>query len=209
MSKTRLVITAVVLEKRSVREVAATYGVSRSWVYELVARYHAEGDTAFELRSRRARSAPAATPQPIVDKILELRQQLTSAGLDAGADTIGWHLQHHHQIKISRATIYRTLRRANTITPAPNKKPRSSYIRFQADQPNECWQSDYTHHRLADGTDIEIITWLDDHSRYALSVTAHRPVTGPIVVATFRAAIEAHGTPFSTLTDNGFESHWL
>ena len=203
MSKTRLLITAVVLERRSVREVAATYGISRSWVYELVARYHAEGDTAFEPRSRRARSAPGTTPQPIVDKILELRQQLTTAGLDAGADTIGWHLQHHHQIKIARATIYRTLRRANTITPAPSKKPRSSYIRFQADQPNECWQSDITHYRLPDGTDAEIISWLDDHSRYALSITAHLRVTGPIVVTTFRQTIKQHGTPFSTLTDNG------
>jgi len=203
VSKARLIITAVALEGRSQAQVARDYKVSKGWVSKLVARYRAEGDTAYQPRSRRSRTAPRATPSTIVDKILELRQQLTAAGLDAGADTIGWHLQHHHQIKISRATIYRTLRRANTITPAPNKKPRSSYIRFQADQPNECWQSDYTHHRLADGTDIEIISWLDDHSRYALSVTAHLRVTGPIVVTTFRQAIRQHGTPFSTLTDNG------
>src|SRR4029078_4060349 len=46
-------------------------------------------------------------------------------------------------------------------------------------------------------------TWLDDHSRYALSITAHQPVTGPPVVASFPAAIAEHGTHFSTLTDNG------
>lgn len=40
-------------------------------------------------------------------------------------------------------------------------------------------------------------------TRATSSVTAHRPVTGPAVVATFRAAITQHGTPFSTLTDNG------
>lgn len=85
----------------------------------------------------------------------------------------------------------------------PKKKPKSSYIRYQAEQPNETWQADFTHHRLADGTDTEILTWLEDHSRYALSVTAHRPVTGPIVVTTFRAATAKHGIPFSTLTDNG------
>jgi ABC-type cobalamin/Fe3+-siderophores transport system ATPase subunit len=61
----------------------------------------------------------------------------------------------------------------------------------------------FTHHRLSDGTDAEILTWLDDHSRYALSVTAHRRVTGPIVVTTFRATVAAHGIPASTLTDNG------
>ena len=64
-------------------------------------------------------------------------------------------------------------------------------------------QSDFTHYRLADGADTEVLTWLDDHSRYALSVTAHRRVTGPIVLAAFRAACAGFGTPASTLTDNG------
>ena len=49
----------------------------------------------------------------------------------------------------------------------------------------------------------EILTWLHDHSRYALSVTAHHRVTGPIVLDTFRKAYAAHGIPASTLTDNG------
>ena len=69
--------------------------------------------------------------------------------------------------------------------------------------PNECWQSDFTHYPLADGTDTEILTWLDDHSRYALSLTAHHRVTGPAVLLAFRAACEQHGIPASTLTDNG------
>ena len=50
---------------------------------------------------------------------------------------------------------------------------------------------------------MEIISWLDDHARYALDVTAHSRVTGPIVLATFRQAAELHGYPASTLTDNG------
>ena len=69
--------------------------------------------------------------------------------------------------------------------------------------PNERWQSDFTHYPLASGTDTEILTWLDDHSRYALSVTAHDRVTGPAVLLAFRAACEQHGVPASTLTDNG------
>jgi hypothetical protein len=48
-----------------------------------------------------------------------------------------------------------------------------------ADLPSECWQSDFTHYPLAGGADTEVLTWLDDHSRYALSVTAHVRVTGP------------------------------
>jgi transposase InsO family protein len=203
VSKARLVITAVTVEGRSPTEVARTYRVARSWVYTLLARYRAEGDTAFEPRSRRPRTRPDATPAATVELVLALRTRLSEQGLDAGADTIAWHLEHHHQTTLSRATVYRIIRRAGLIAPEPKKKPKSAYIRFQAEQPNETWQADFTHHRLADGTDIEILTWLDDHSRYALSVTAHRPVTGPAVVNTFRHTIARHGTPFSTLTDNG------
>lgn len=203
MSKARLVITAVIVEGRSPAEVARCYGVSRSWVYELVARYRSEGDAAFQPRSRRPKTSPSAIPNGTVELIITLRRQLMAAGLDAGSDTIRWHLEHHHHVRVSRATIDRTLRRQGLVTPAPQKRPRSSYVRFEADQPNEMWQADFTHYCLADGTGCEILSWLDDHARHALSVTAHRRVTGPIVVATFGAAIAQHGPPASTLTDNG------
>jgi transposase InsO family protein len=203
VSKARLVITAVVVEGRCPGEVAAAYGVARSWVYELVARYRTEGDAAFEPRSRRPKTAPTAIADSTVELIVELRQRLSRQGLDAGADTIGWHLEHHHQLRVSRATIDRTLRRQGLVTPAPRKRPRSSYIRFQAEQPNEMWQADFTHYRLTTGADVEILSWLDDHARHALSVTAHRRVTGPTVVDTFLAAVTSHGAPASTLTDNG------
>ena len=203
MSKARLVITAVVVEGRSAGEVARSYGVSRSWVYELVARYRAEGDAAFTPRSRRPKTSPTAIAADTIALIVKLRRQLIAQGLDAGADTIGWHLEHHHHIRVSRATIDRTLARQGLVTPTPQKRPRSSYVRFEADQPNELWQADFTHYPLADGTNCEILSWLDDHARHALSVTAHRRVSGPIVVATFRAAIDAHGPPAATLTDNG------
>lgn len=203
MSKARLVITAVEIEGRTAAEVSAAYGVSRSWVYELLARYRAEGDAAFEPRSRRPRSSPRATPPQTVELVLQLRKQLTDAGLDAGADTIGWHLAHHHRLTVSRATIHRILSRAGQVIPEPGKRPKSSYLRFAAEQPNETWQSDFTHYRLSTGADVEIISWLDDHSRLALHVSAHTRITGPIVLATFRSACQQHGYPASTLTDNG------
>jgi transposase len=137
MSKARLVITAVILEGRSQAEVARTYEVSPGWVSKLVARYRAEGDSAFEPRSRRPKRSPNTLAAAVVTQIIELRTTLTTAGLDAGPDTIKWHLQHHHGIKVSSATISRYLAKAGLVTPQPQKKPRSSYIRFQADQPNE------------------------------------------------------------------------
>jgi transposase InsO family protein len=203
MSKARLVITAVITEKRGVREVARDYGVARSWIYALLARYQAEGEAAFEPRSRRPKSSPRAIAEATAGLIVRLRKELAGQGLDAGPHTICWHLRHHHQLRVSPATISRYLTRAGLVTLEPSKRPKSSYIRFAAEQPNECWQADFTHYPLAGGTGTEVLTWLDDHSRYALSVTAWHRVTGPIVVATFRAACSQHGTPASTLTDNG------
>ena len=203
MSKARLVITALFVEGQKPAEVAARYGVHRAWVYKLRSRYLAEGDEALEPRSRAPKSTPRATPQPVVDLILRLRKELHEAGLDAGADTIGWHLRHHHSTEVSRATIHRILRRAGTVVEEPKKRPKSSYVRFEADQPNECWQSDFTHYPLATGQDVEILTWLDDHSRFVLHCTAHPRVTGPGVLAAFRQAGDLHGYPASTLTDNG------
>jgi transposase InsO family protein len=203
MSKARLVITAVVTEGRSQGEVARAYGVSQGWVSRLVARYRAEGEAAFEPRSRRPKTSPGAVSDAAVELIVRLRKELAGRGLDAGPDTICWHLRHHHAITVSAATVSRYLTRHGLVVPEPRKRPRSSYLRFAAEQPNECWQSDFTHYPLAGGTGTEVLTWLDDHSRYALSVTAHQAVTGPAVLAAFRATVAAHGTPASTLTDNG------
>ena len=203
MSKARLVITAVTVEKRPVSEVARSYGVARSWIYTLLARYQAEGEAAFEPRSRRPKSSPSAIGPDAAALIVRLRKELAGQGLDAGPHTIAWHLQHHHQVRVSAATISRHLTRAGLVTPDPAKRPRSSCLRFEADQPNECWQADFTHYPLAGGTGTEILSWLDDHSRYALSVTAHVRVTGPLVLAAFRAAVDRYGAPASTLTDNG------
>jgi transposase InsO family protein len=203
MSKARLVITAVITEGRSQGEAARAYGVSQGWVSRLVARYQAEGEAAFEPRSRRPHTSPAAIADATVSLITELRKELAGQGLDAGPQTIAWHLHHHHGVRVSAATVSRYLARNGLVVPEPRKRPKSSYIRFAAEQPNECWQSDFTHYPLAGGTDTEILTWLDDHSRYALRVTAHRRVTGPIVLAEFRAAVAAYGVPASTLTDNG------
>jgi transposase InsO family protein len=208
MSKARLVITAIELEGRSVADVVSSYAVSRSWVYELLARYRTEGDAAFEPRSRRPHKSPTAIPDSTVELIVRLRKELSEFGLDAGPDTIAWHLQHHHQIKVSVSSIARTLTRQSLVEPSPKKRPRSSYVRFAAEQPNETWQSDFTHYRLtrpdgSPGADTEIITWLDDHSRYALHVSAHSRVTGQIVLVTFRKTAGQHGYPASVLTDNG------
>jgi transposase InsO family protein len=201
MSKARLVITAVVTEGLTQGEAARRYGVSQGWISKLLARYRTEGEAAFQPRSRRPLTSPGAIAPGTAELIVRLRKELAGQGLDAGPHTIAWHLEHHHQVKVSAATVSRTLTRQGLVAPDPSKRPKSSYIRFAAELPNECWQSDFTHYPLANGADTEILTWLDDHSRYVLSLTAHARVTGPAVLAAFCSAVAAHGAPASTLTD--------
>jgi transposase InsO family protein len=203
MSRARVAVLKVITEQLSVTQAAAEYGYSRRHLHRLLARYAEGGLDSVDPRSRRPASNRAATPDTVRERIIELRLQLTKDGLDAGPVTIAWHLEQEGQHPPSTSTIRRVLHAAGLVAPEPRKRPRSSYIRFAASQPNECWQSDFTHWRLTDGTDIEILNWLDDHSRLLLACTAHTPVTGDIVVESFLAAADEHGLPASTLTDNG------
>lgn len=203
MSKERVIILSVVKQGLTKAETARKYGVSWRWVHTLVTRWIHEGDTAFEPRSRKPRNNPRATSAGMRDTICKLRTELTAQGLDAGPETIAWHLTQRGLHAPSISTIRRILTQSGLVTPEPKKRPRSSLHRFEADQPNECWQSDFTHWRLADGTDIEILNWLDDHSRYLLRCTAHKPVTGSAVINEFTTAINEYGPPATTLTDNG------
>jgi len=180
-----------------------SYGVARSWICTLLARYQAEGEAAFEPRSRRPQTSPRAIGPEMAGLIVRLRKELTGQGLDAGPVTIAWHLEHHYQALVSPAAISRHLARRGLITPQPRQRPRSSCIRFQAEQPSQCRQADFTRYPLPHGTGTEILTWLDDHCRYALPVTACHRVTGPVVLTAFQAAVAAHGAPASTVTGNG------
>ncbi len=202
MSLRRSVVLSVVLEGRTQAQTAGDYQVSRATVSRWVARYRSEGDAAFEPRSRRPRTTPAAIPADTVDLAVNLRSELESEGLDAGPHTICWHLRQRHHITVSPSTIRRRLAELGLVEPNPKKRPKSSYVRFAADLPNEMRQSDFTHWRPADGSTTEIITWLDDHSRFALPVSAHRRITGPIAADTFAETADQHGFPASVLTDN-------
>jgi transposase InsO family protein len=203
MSRARVAVLQVVSKQLSVTEAATEYGLSRRHLHRLLARYRDGGLDALEPRSRRPKTNPAATSELLRARVVELRRDLVREGGDAGPVTIAWHLEREGLRAPASSTISRILSRAGMVIAQPRKRPRSSYTHFEAAQPNETWQSDVTHWRLADGTDIEILNWLDDHSRYLLSSTAHRPANGDDVVATFLAATGEHGVPASTLTDNG------
>jgi transposase InsO family protein len=197
------VVDAVVLEGRSYREVARAHGVSKSYVGKLVGRFRSGGYEAIAPRSRAAKTIPHRTPEAIEDEIVALRKELSDLGVDAGAATIHYHLGLRHRRVPSISTIWRVLRRRGFVIPEPHKRPRSSWIRFEAQLPNECWQSDVTHWRLADSAEVEIVNFIDDHSRVAVASRVMRVASAPAVLEVFHDACERWGTPAALLTDNG------
>jgi hypothetical protein len=76
-------------------------------------------------------------------------------------------------------------------------------MRFEAQLPNECWQADVTHWRLADGSQAEIVNVIDDHSRLAVASRVFTSVTAPKVLKVFREAGARWGLPAALLSDNG------
>ncbi|GAA2248369.1 hypothetical protein GCM10010401_22780 [Rarobacter faecitabidus] len=201
--KNLVIVQAVLDQGLSHAQAAAKYGVTRQWVHRLVTRYQAAGLEGLAPRSKAPHHRPGRTPEQVRELVLALRRELTSQGADAGPETIRWHLHNEGAQVPAVSTIRRILHDAGLVTPAPQKRPRSSYIRFEADLPNECWQSDITHWHLADHTRIEILDFLDDHSRYLLHIRAAAAFTGTDVAQTLHQLIDQYGPPASTLTDNG------
>jgi transposase InsO family protein len=197
------VINAVLVEGRSVREVAAAHAISKSWVYELLARYRADGEAGLVPRSKRPRSSPTQVSGELEEAIVGLRKRLAEEGFDAGPQTLHYHLSAGHEEVPSVSTIWRILTRRGFIVPQPHKRPRASFVRFEAQLPNECWQADTTHWHLGDDTDVEILNIIDDHSRLVVACQAFFSTKAGDVVSTFYQAASIWGFPASMLTDNG------
>jgi transposase InsO family protein len=203
VDKARFLVEAHLREGRPVLELAATHGVHFSWIYRLLSRYAAEGEAGLLPRSKRPQRSPTQIPPAIEDEIVRLRKRLSDEGLDAGAQTIEFHLARQLGSSPSVSTINRVLVRRGLVTSQPRKRPKSSYVRFEAALPNECWQSDMTHWTIGNGHKVEIVNFIDDHSRLCIASVAVPVTKTTDVCRIFHQARRAHGTPLSVLTDNG------
>ena len=199
----RYIVDAVILERRSPTELARDHGITRRWIHKLVKRFKEGGYAALEPRSRRPHSCSCQTAAEVATEVLRLRQELVTAGHDAGPESIAHLLIGRVDRVPSVTTVWRLLRRNGLITPQPHKRPRSSFIRFEAQLPNETWQVDATPWQLADGTQVEILNFEDDRSRLFVGSTAYPTVKAADVVHAFHAASSQFGLPASLLSDNG------
>jgi transposase InsO family protein len=194
-------------QRINVSAVCAEAGISRKTFYKWVARYRVEGVDGLGERSRRPHRSPGQTPVEVEEFVVGWRKELADAGLDHGATTIQWHLgQHKVQLAGRRvpsvATIHRILVRRGLVVPAPEKRPKSSWCRFEAPAPNEWWQIDATGWVIATGA-VEVFNVLDDHSRVAARSRAVISASGEEAWTTFTQAAQRWGFPAGCLSDNG------
>jgi transposase InsO family protein len=203
MDLARYCVNAVLVEGRSVRSVAAATGRSKSWVHRHVALYRSGGEEALIPLKRGPRVPANLISGMVEDEIVIIRKRLDEEGLDAGARTISWHMAQGGAVVPALSTVHRVLRRRGFVTPQPQKRPRSSWIRFESVLPNETWQSDMTHWHLEDDQPVEIINYIDDHSRAVLASVAVPVATAAEVVRIFFKAAATYGLPQSVLSDNG------
>jgi transposase InsO family protein len=197
-------------EKVNVRAECAVLGVAPKTFYKYLRRFQAEGVEGFYPCSRRPLSSPSRLSASAEDLIVRARKELDGAGWDAGADQIRFWLSEpgHWPAGLgeelpSRATINRVLERRGQIVRVPQRRPRRSIHRFEADRPNSMWQMDGFGHTLAGGPRVVILQITDDCSRYDLALRAVVSENALDVWAAVLWASRRYGLPARFLTDNG------
>lgn len=204
MDLARYVVDAVIKEGRGVREVARSVDRSPAYVSGRVKVFHRGGYAALEPRSRAPKTQPNKMSIALEDEIVELRKQLLDFGADAGARTIRYHLEVRHGDSVpSVSAIFQALKRRGFVEDQPNKKPRSAWLRFESELPNETWQTDITHWQLSDGTAVDILDFIDDYSRVIVGADVRFTTKAQDVVDSFNKAAATWGYPASVLSDNG------
>jgi transposase InsO family protein len=185
-----------------VKELCEQLGVHRDTVHEWRRRFRAEGLDGLIERSRRPLRSPGQTSADVEDRIVRLRKELK---VDNGADAIGWRLRRQGVLGVpSNRTIHRILVRRGLVDPQPQKRPKSSYRRFEYARPNACWQIDATDWRLTGSRRVTIMDIIDDHSRAVMALrVGPRGATTELALATVFAGAETFGLPAMVLSDNG------
>lgn len=179
-------------------------GIAPKTFYKWAARYRQEGLGGLEERSRRPRCSPSRLSPVLEDAIVEWRKRLAEEGLDCGAATIRWHLGRNGTLRApSEATIWRVLVRRGFVTPQPHKRPHRALRRFEAAVPNEWWQIDACEWQLGDGTPVQLLNVIDDHSRLCVASAAVASATSEAAWSTFWSGVERYGLPAGCLSDNG------
>jgi transposase InsO family protein len=194
-------VLAVVQDGWKVTEVAARLGVSRQSVHTWISRYEQGGLAALADRSHRPASCPHQTDPEIEAAICELRREHPGWG----PRRIGHQLARSGSKAVpSRSAIYRCLRRHRLIELRRRRKRRDEFRRWERERPMQLWQMDVMGGvELEDGTELKLVTGVDDHSRFCVAAGLVTRATSKAVCQVLAASLARYGIPDEILTDNG------
>jgi len=173
------------------------FGISRKTGIKWLARHRAGvglGD-----RARRPSRSPGQTPAAMEGAVVKLRMERPSWG---GRKLRRRLLDQGHKGVPSASTITAILSRNGLMDEVAGAGP-APFMRFEHERPNALWQMDFKGHFALVAGRCHALTILDDHSRYAICLSACADeVTATVqdrLVATFRR----HGLPERMNMDNG------
>ena len=184
-----------------VTEVACRYGVSRQAVHLWLGKYQREGLAGLADHSHRPRFQPRQLDAGIEALICQLR----GAHPRWGPRRLEYELGKAGVSPVpSRSTVYRVLVRRGLVPARKRKRRRQDYKRWQREAPMQLWQMDVTGSVfVANGTELKLISGIDDHSRFCVIATVVRRATARAVCCAFIAAMRPYGIPGEVLSDNG------
>lgn len=181
----------------TVGEACQLYNVSRQTFYYWARREATEGEEGLENRSTAPRRSPGRIQRTLESQIVDMR----TAHRRWGARRIRDELLRKGVAAPARSTIEQVIER-NGLGRAPAPKPPAP-IRFERQRVNELWQTDAKQWALSDGTEVEIISCLDDRSRLCCAIEAFLELSGNAAISVFDAACDEWGPPESVLSDRG------
>jgi transposase InsO family protein len=183
----------------TVSDVALRYGVDRRTVHRWLVRYANGGLGALADRS----SKPDRCPHQMSPEVEAMIVAMRRAHPGWGPRTILSQLRRRLEEPPSRSAIYRALVRHRLIDPKPRRRQRDEFKRWERSRPMELWQMDVMGGiRLSDGSQLSVVTGIDDHSRFCVIARLVSRATARPVCDALMEGLGRYGVPEQILTDN-------
>jgi len=199
MSERREFVSFARQQQANVGELCRRYGISRKTAYKWMARAAAQEPNWDTDKSRRPHNSPAKICEEVERAILAVRGAHPAWGgrkIRACLERDGWDAPP------AASTITAALRRNGQIAPEESKK-RVPMERFEKPRPNDLWQMDFKGRFPTASGPCHPLTIVDDHSRFAVCVTACNDEREGTVQKALTDVFRVYGLPVRMLMDNG------
>lgn len=197
-------VSDVVRGELAVSALCERYQVSRKTGYKWLARFGTEGPAGLVDRSRRPHHSPTATPQRVLEALVQLRQRHPTWG----AGKLLWILGKRQPdwLLPVRSTACELLKRAGLVRARRRRsKPGHPGPPLSVmSAPNAVWSADFKgQFKTRDGMYCYPLTVTDGYSRFLLGCQALRSTRVELAKPVFARIFEEFGLPRVMRTDNG------